>query len=145
MIITSDNRVRGDQITKDCNEINLLETDEAKQAKLEMWIAKSVGTKLVQHYPGREWNVKVDTRGGMLVIICPTVSREKGYHLRLDRTMNDLQAAAVRAGGEILERHGVTRARSFDETIAETLKRDLKDNVIGPDSAPDPISKKIHE
>ena len=86
-------------ITKDCNEINILETDEKKAEKLEMWIAKQVGEKLVAAYPGREWSVKVSAQAGFLVVICPTVSREKGYHLYLNRTIADLQTAAVKAAG----------------------------------------------
>ncbi len=130
----------GREITGDYNEINLLETDDAKIAKLEMWIAKNVGDTLVRCYPNREWGVRVDLAGQMLIITCDSVSVEKGYFISLvGRNIHDLQERAKLAAGEILERHGLSRSRGFDETIFETLPRDLHDNVITEDSKADDI------
>ena len=57
----------------------------------------------------------------------------------IGRTLHDLEERAVKAGGEILERHQLTRAKLFDADIVETLDRDFMDNVITPDSAAEPI------
>ena len=105
----------GREITDDYNEINLLELESVKQAKLEMWIAKNVGDTLVQHYPNREWGVRVDLTGGMVIITCDSIDLERGYHISMvGRTIGDLQQRAKMAAGEILERHGVSRDRKFD-------------------------------
>ncbi len=105
----------GREITSDYNEINLLELESVKQAKLEMWIAKNVGDTLVKHYPNREWGVRVDLTGGMVIITCDSIDLERGYHISMvARTIGDLQERAKMAAGEILERHGVSRDRKFD-------------------------------
>ena len=130
----------GREITGDYNEINILETDEMKIAKLEMWIAKNIGDTLIRCYPNREWGVRVDIAGQMVIITCDSVSTEKGYHISLvGRNIHDLQERAKMAAGEILERHGLSRSRGFDETIFETLPRDFRDNVIADDSKAEEI------
>lgn len=139
LIMPNKNGRYGREITADYNEINLLETDDAKLAKLEMWIAKGVGDTLVKHYPNREWGVKVNIEGQMIIIVCDSVSNEKGYHISMvGRTLHDLQEKAKYAAGEILERHGITRNRIVDEDIFETLERDKGDNVITTDSGAEP-------
>lgn len=122
----------GREITADYNEINLLELDDVKQAKLEMWIAKNVGEVLCKHYPNREWGVGVDLFGGSIVIKCESLSTEKGYVIHLaGRNMPELQQRAVMAAGEILERYGVSRSRGFDPDQLESLKRDpITDDAI---------------
>ena len=95
----------GREITADYNEINLLELESVKKAKLEMWIAKNVGDTLVHHYPNREWGVRVDLTGGMVIITCDSIDLERGYHISMvGRTIGDLQQKAKMAAGEILER-----------------------------------------
>ncbi len=71
----------GREIAKDYNEIYLHEDDEARIAKVEMWMAKSIGTEILNHYPNRQWSVNVDAMGGIIVIMCPSLSHNKGYHL----------------------------------------------------------------
>jgi hypothetical protein len=123
------------EIATDYNEINLLETEEAKQAKVEMWIAKNIGDELMKVYPNREWGIRVNIEGAVVIITCDSLSVEKGYHIHMvGRTIHQLQAKAVNAAGEILERHGITRNKHIDEDIFETLKRDSGDNVITEDS-----------
>lgn len=130
------NFIRG-QITADYNEINILETESAKIAKLEMWIAKNIGEELMAKYPGREWGVNVNTKGEMIYVMCPSLSTTKAYYIRMaGRNMLELKAEAIRAAGEILERHGISRARRIDSEIFEHLERDLRDDVISPDAAP---------
>lgn len=128
----------------DYNEINVLELDDVKQAKLESWIAKAIGTELMNHYPGRQWGVHVDTEGQMIMVMCPSVSHEKGYYISMvGRCLNDLVIKARHAAGEILERYNLSRDRKFDSDILETLARDAKDEVISPDAAPEPIHKAV--
>lgn len=135
MLILPRNGNYSRSISNDYNEINLLETDDAKIAKLEMWIAKNIGDTLVRHYPNREWGIRVDIEGQMVILTCDSVSVEKGYYIKMvGRNIHDLQEKAKSAAGEILERHGITRGRVVDEDIFETLPRDRGDNVITEDS-----------
>lgn len=111
------------EITADYNEINIFEDDDKKQAKLEMWICKQIGDTLVRTYPNRQWGVEVDIPGQMVIIMCPSLSLEKGYHISMmgDRTINDLQQRAIRAGGEILERYGISRDRRFNHDVIDSM------------------------
>ncbi len=127
----------------DYNEVNLLETDDAKRAKLEYWIAKKIGEKLIAAYNNRQWECIVDLDAQVLIIKCPSLSLKKGYYLGLGRTIHELGLAAVRAGGEILERYGVTRARTTDSKMFDALPQ-RRDEVIAADAAPEPISKRVH-
>lgn len=137
--------VKGRQPVEDFNEVNLLELDSVKQAKLEYFIAKRIGEELCRVYPKREWYVEVDTRNEMVIIMCHSVSAQRGYYLSMKRDpIQELQRRAVRAAGEILERHGLSRSREFNPDVVETLKRDVKDNVITQDSAPTPVGGHSH-
>lgn len=134
---------KGREPVKDYNEVNLLETDDAKRSKLEYWTAKQIGEALIAAYPNRQWECIVDIDAEVLIIKCPSLSLTKGYYLALDRTINDLQIAAKRAAGEILERYGVTRGRVTDAKMFDALSQ-VRDEVIAPDAAPEPIQKRVH-
>lgn len=134
------NTKRGlDTIWADYNEINPGDSASERQAKMEQWIAKRLGTKLMEHYNQREWKVMVDLTGQMVIIACDSICNYKGYHIKMYRkTISELEEAAVMAGGEILERHNVARDRKFDPAELDRLKRDKRDSVIAPDAVPEP-------
>lgn len=130
--------LNGREITADYNKIFLHEGTEERRAKLEMFIAKRIGEHVAQTYPKRQWSVEVDLDAQMVVLMCPSVSTQKGYHLHFHtRTIHDMQLAAAKAAGEILERHNISRASAFNPEVLETLARDLRDNVIAPDAKPE--------
>jgi hypothetical protein len=130
--------VNGREITDDCNVIYAHEGYDKGRAKLEMYIAKKIGEHMVKHFPNRQWGVEVDVENGVLVLLCPSLSKTKGYHIHLGSyTIHDLQARCVKAAGEILERHNVSRSKLFDPDTLEALVRDVKDNVIAVDAAPE--------
>ena len=134
----------GKEVVDDYNEIHVMELESVKQAKLESWMGKAVGTVLMNKYPNRQWGVQVDLEGQMIMIMCPSVSHEKGYYISMvGRCLNDLQTEAIRAAGEILERYNLSRERHFNPDVFETLDRDLSDEVISSDAAPEPITKSI--
>ena len=138
IILPSNSGKYGRNITADYNTINDLELTTEKRAKLEMWIAKNVGEDLIKLYPNREWGVRVDIEGQVLVISCDSVSSEKGYFIHMaKRNIHDLQLEARKAAGEILERHGVSRKRLIDEDVFETMNRDARDSVVTEDSLAD--------
>ena len=95
--------VNGREITDDCNKIYQHEDFDERKAKLEMYIAKQIGEHMVKRYPGRQWGVEVDVTHGVLVLLCPSLSRTKGYHIHLGQyTIHDLQQRCAKAAGEIL-------------------------------------------
>lgn len=131
----------GDHITDDYNDIFITDSDEVRKAKLEQWIAKSIGTVLVREFPNRQWKVIVDIEGQMLIIACDSISNTKGYHIKMvGRNLHELQERAKFAAAEILERHNLTRSKRFDADILETLARDATDSVIADDSAPEKMN-----
>jgi len=133
---------RGRDIWADFNEVNLLETDDRKQAKLEMWIAKSIGDALIANYPNREWGVRVDVSGQMIILTCDSLSLERGYYLPMKGdTIKQLQKRAVRACGEVLERFNVSRSVIFNPDHLETVPRDFKDEAVSPDAKPERLIK----
>ncbi len=124
--------IGGREITADYNEINIYANDDVNQAKLEMWIAKQIGDVLVKNYPNRQWGVDVDIPGQMVVVMCPSLCMDKGYHISMmgDRTVHDLQMRAILAGGEILERYGISRGRIFNPDTIEGMERYFTGEVI---------------
>jgi len=125
----------GDPVYGDYNVIDEMESENQKVAKMEMWIAKKLGTSLVNKYPNRQWGVQVNVRDGILVILCPSLSNEKGYHIHMKGdTINHLELRAIQAAGEILERYGVSRDRNVDERdIEASLKFNFKDEALAMD------------
>lgn len=123
------------------NEIEIFDPDFERRAKKEMSIANTIGAVLVSTYKNRQWKVIVDEENQMLIIGCDSVSNLKGYHIHMmGRTVHDLQEEAVKAAGEILERHQISRSRDYNPDKFETLIRDRYDNVITPDSKAEPIN-----
>lgn len=129
-----------DTIWADYNTIEATDTEGEKRGKIEQWIAKRIGTRLMENYNQREWKVMVDIDNQMLIIGCDSISTEKGYHLHMNKySIEELERRAIHAAGEILERHNVSRSRNFNPDHLESLARDAQDNVIAPDSAAEPI------
>lgn len=111
-----------------------------ERAALEHWIASQVGVELMKHYPRLKWEIIVDVQQQMVVIVCPFISTEKGYHLKLMKyTIHELQKKAVMVAGEMLERHGLSRRQTIDLGTVEEAKRNLRGSIVGPDSAPEAI------
>lgn len=132
------------EIGEDHNRIWIHEGDDVRQAKLEMWIAKKLGEHLVEQYPKRQWGVEVDIPGRMVIIMCPSVSLNKGYHLHMrGDTLDGLCKRAETAAGEIMERYGLSRNRAFNPDNLENLKRLFNDEAVSADSdGVDPIIRR---
>lgn len=128
-----------DTVWADYNEINLEDSVDERTAKLEQWICMRIGTVLMRHYNQREWKVMVDLESGMMIVACDSLCNFKGYHIHMDKTIDQLEKRAIEAAGEILERHNLSRSKKFDPDILETLARDARDSVIAVDSAPEAI------
>lgn len=126
--------LKGKEPEKDYNTVYVHDSHTVKAAKLETWIAKKLGTHLMEKFPQREWGVRVDVKGKIVIIVCESVSITRGYHIKMaGKNMHNLCEAAADAAAEILERHGITRNRRFNADITEALERDLKGDMIGGD------------
>jgi hypothetical protein len=126
------------EVTSDCNVIDFTESDDINRDKLEMWLAKQIGTAIAKKYPNRQWGVRVNVQGQLAIITCDDLSLLNGYHLLFNRdTVHDLQLRAVKAAGEVLERFNVSRNIIFDPDIMETVLRDFRGEVISNDARPD--------
>jgi hypothetical protein len=118
----------------DFNEAKPVESHEEKAAQVEFWIAKRIGEDLVKAYPGRQWNVNVDTRNEIIIICLPTLSKKEGYHLHMRRdNLAALLPRCRKAAGEILERFKMSRSKIIDPYDIEQLPRDAQDNAVTAD------------
>ena len=137
-----DGRGKGDgsTIISDSNKITVVDADHEKVAKEQYRIAQAIGARLVKAYNNRQWKVIVDIKNGILIVACDSISNTKGYHIHMKGVpLQELEQKAVFAAGEILERHGISRLKLFNPDTIEDMPRDLRDDVIAPDSAPEPI------
>lgn len=140
LVIDSRSKGNGSIVTGNFNAIEVVDEDHAEVAQEQMRIAQAIGARLVRAYNNRQWKVVVDIKGGILIIACDSISNNKGMHIHMaHKTLNELEDRAIQAAGEILERHDLPRFKLFNPDLIEDLPRDLYDNVIGPDSAPEPI------
>ena len=127
--------VKGKEPEKDYNTLYAFDSNSVKEAKLESWIAKSVGERLMTKFPQREWGVKVDMPNQIVIIICESVSITRGYHIHMvGKSLHDIMEQAEGAAAEILERHGLTRDRKYNADITEAMIRDHNGDMIGGDN-----------
>lgn len=126
----------------DNNGVQLSEEHHDREvAELEFWLARNVCVAVVNTYPNRNWSVVADAEGGVLILLAPDLSKFKGHFIHMGRkTLHELQTQAIKAAGEILERHGVSRSNVFKPEFIEGLKRNARDEVVTADSAPEPIA-----
>ena len=75
-------------------------------------LTKRYGEALEKQYPGWLWMINPDQDGGVIYIYSLRLSGEWGYVLKTGEVENDAHGkAAIRAGGEILERFGIRRGK----------------------------------
>lgn len=129
---------KGAEPVRDYNKISLDDPDDVNCAKLDYFFAKQIGEAVTAAYKERQWGVMFDSRNGVCVLTCPSVSLTKGYrlHIRND-TLHVLQERAKRAAGEILERYGISRARIVDGYAIEAMPRTGRDEVVSNDAKPE--------
>ena len=84
-------------------------------AAVEQWIFESVAARLMKKFPHFDWYIYVDCLNQQLIVSLPAVSTRKGYHIDMSgRNIHMLTIKAERAAAEILERHGLSRAKNAD-------------------------------
>jgi len=92
--------------------INLFDRHDPIPAD-DVLIAKRSADLLTAHYPGHMWAVNVESRQGVMKVYHLNTSGNKAFVLHLDGfySASDLDKKVKMAGGEILERHRMKRAR----------------------------------
>ena len=91
-------------------------------------ICKTIGAALVKHYPHRQWYVDVSVKGGVVKIMCPSISMQFGFTMRLDRSAHDLERASIFAAGQILEMFKLSRekgAKGGEEKLLRNIRGDV--------------------
>ncbi len=99
----------------------------------DLALAAAVYHKLDAHYPGHQWRVNADHDTGLVTVqlLYTDLLRHNakwGYVIKIARLNGDpTLRAAVKAGGELLERYGLSRARGLVdwETKQEALHNGL--------------------
>lgn len=94
-------------------------------------LAKRIGEILVEAYPGHPWHVAIT--GGVLVIKHMKISAKMGMVLHYQKVVHDakvLKRGIVIAGGELLERAGLTRGRFEEQRIGPVEGIAKKDRVL---------------
>ncbi len=99
----------------------------------DLALAAAVYHKLDEHYPGHQWRVNADHDTGLVTVqlLYTDLLRHNakwGYVIKIARLNGDpTLRAAVKAGGELLERYGLSRNRGLVdwETKQEALANGL--------------------
>lgn len=101
--------------------------DDAGRQVMEIALAKRAADYLVQKYPGYAWIVTVNA--GVLDIRNVSLSGRWGYRIKhVDSfSATDLDKQLMRAGGEILERYRITRARLTGEKATDKVMANSTD------------------
>ena len=99
---------------------------------MDMAFAKEVGRVLHMHYPNYGWRVDADTQRKTIHVLNIDLSGEWGFVLHMNKIANeaDLEKKVMRAGGEILERYGLSRLGFNANEYALLEKNDLGENVF---------------
>jgi len=106
--------------------MEIIPVDGHKTEIADMQLAKLIGDTLEQHYPGWAWMVNVDSEGGVVNVIngfiqsCLATNRNHGFTLHLRNIAGRPQyaiRAAIRVGGELLERANVERGPFKNQII----------------------------
>ena len=104
--------------------------EDAKQVSLDMAVSKRILETLYKHYPEYPWAIKVQK--GRASIKNMATSGEEGYAINFDThdfSASNLDAAIVRAGGEVLERFGLRRGVMDGMQVSE-LRSDKFGKVL---------------
>lgn len=100
--------------------MNALVTDAPQVNARELILSKQMADTLHKAYPGHLWAVSVSEKQGMADIRNLALSGNWGFRLKLKDhyTASDWDKQVLRAGGELLERYRVARARADTEALA---------------------------
>jgi len=101
---------------------------------LDQQLCEIVGAVLMKHYPLYDWLIEADRRKGFIDIRNVSLDGQLGCRIYMGgpATSSELEKLAMRYGGEILERFGVTRGAMRIQEI-DALETDFAGRVINVD------------
>jgi hypothetical protein len=92
-------------------------------------LARNLIARLEQFYPAftGSWRVAVNERGRVIEVTNLQLSGRWGFLMHIDKIDSEGRKV-VRAGGELLERYRITRAKNYGQVAEdmEQLKRDFR-------------------
>jgi hypothetical protein len=119
------------------SEMHGLLTD-APISAWELTLAKQMADALHRTYPGHLWAVDVNERAGMANIRNLYLSGNWGFRLKVAQTAHfsasDFERRVILAGGELLERYRVSRARMSPGRLVDAIDQ-LPVNFAGQHKA----------
>lgn len=111
--------------------------DFDNNVKGEIEVVKNSGLHILMHnimlrlcrcYPGYDWLVSADDQTGLIDIYLPEMGGNHAYTLHIAKLDSHMKKV-IKAGGEILERHGLSRTKMKIDDMA-ILERDFKGIAI---------------
>ena len=113
------------------SQIRVVSDAEFGRERRAKEISDSVGPLLATTYPGYRWRVEPNVDGGIIDIRCEMADARYGYTLKPALYFSETQwrAAILKAGGEILERAGMSR-RVFNEVDWLTRPRNDAGHIV---------------
>jgi hypothetical protein len=99
--------------------------EQAATLAADQKLASEVARVLRDAYPGWSWAVHCDSRTGIATIENWDLSERFGFVLHMDKLTGaqEIKRAAILAGGEFLERHGLPATKANDADRAEKQAR----------------------
>ena len=99
--------------------------EQAATLAADQKLASEVARVLRDAYPGWSWAVHCDSRTGIATIENWDLSERFGFVLHMDKLTGaqEVKRAAILAGGEFLERHGLPATKANEADRAEKQAR----------------------
>ena len=121
-------------------------TDNPNVATNDYVVAKNMADTLQQHYTGHLWAVTCQGEQGIATVRNLSLSGNWGFILHLKEIYGDPgMKCVIRAGGEILERFRLARAKINEEKLLELPKLPNGAPLFDPSEAKSPVPQFVKE
>jgi hypothetical protein len=99
--------------------------EQAATMAADQKLASEVARVLRSHYPGWSWATHCDSRTGILTVENWDLSERYGFVIHMNKLTGaqEIKRAAILAGGEFLERHGLPATKANESARAEKQAR----------------------
>ena len=99
--------------------------EQAATLAADQKLASEIARVLRDAYPGWSFAVHADSRAGMVTVENWDLSERMGFYIRMSELTGaqEIKRAAILAGGEFLERHGLPATKANDADRAEKQAR----------------------
>jgi hypothetical protein len=106
------------------NVFPYVQPHQMRTTALEHQLAANIAKVLTEHYPGYPWAVNVSAETGIATVENWALSTKDGYIIKM-KSLNgptEVTKAAIIAGGEFLERHGLPRSKAEMDQMPELTR-----------------------